>query len=170
MNNKLTIVPIFQDEAFAFIEQYHRHHKKPVGSIFRVAIQDEEKIVGVAVVGRPVSRMLQDGFTLEVTRLCTDGTKNACSALYAACWRVAKELGYRRLITYILNTEPGISLNAAGWKLIGERGGGSWDTPSRGRVDKHPIQKKLLFEKTITGRPDTATLSSVPDAWKREND
>lgn len=146
MENKLRIVPIFQAEAFSFIDQFHRHHKKPVGSVFQVAACLGEKIVGVAVCGRPVSRRLQDGFTLEVTRLCTDGTKNACSALYSACWRACKELGYRKLITYILNTEPGTSLKASGWTLIGERGGGSWNVPSRPRVDKHPLQTKLLFE------------------------
>jgi len=142
----LTIVPIFQDEAFAFIEQFHRHHRKPVGSVFQLAVTDGDKIVGVAIVGRPNGRFQQDGFTLEVTRLCTDGTTNACSKLYSACWRVSKELGYRKLITYILNSEPGTSLKASGWKLIGERGGGSWSVKSRPRVDKHPLQKKLLFE------------------------
>lgn len=148
---KLQIVPIFQDEAFAFIEQHHRHHKKPVGSVFQIAVSLNDKIVGVAVVGRPVSRRLQDGFTAEVTRLCTDGTPNVCSKLYSACWRASKELGYRKLITYILSSEPGTSLTAAGWRLIGERGGGSWSVPSRPRVDKHPLQKKLLFE--ITTHP-----------------
>jgi len=149
MSERLTIVPIFQDEAFAFIERHHRHHRKPIGSIFQVAVAIEDIIVGVAVVGRPVSRRLQDGFTAEVTRLCTDGAPNACSALYGACWRIARELGYRRLITYILNTEPGTSLKAAGWKLLGERGGLSWNVPSRPRVDKAPRQKKLLFERTL---------------------
>jgi hypothetical protein len=146
--NKLHIVPIFQDEANEFVRRYHRHHGKVVGSVFQIAIQDDEKIIGVAMVGRPVGRYLQDGYTLEVNRLCTDGTKNACSMLYAACWRAARSLGYRKLITYILNTEPGTSLKAAGWKLIGERGGGSWNVPSRKRVDKSPQQKKLLFEIT----------------------
>lgn len=146
---KLEIVPIFQDEAFAFISQNHRHHKKPVGSVFQVALSDGEKIVGVAIVGRPNGRMQQDGFTLEVTRLCTDGTPNACSMLYSSCWRVSKNMGYRKLITYILNTEPGTSLKASGWQLIGERGGGSWSVKSRPRVDKHPLQKKLLFEKVL---------------------
>lgn len=145
----MIIVPIFQDEAFLFIEKFHRHHRKPVGSVFQIGLSDGEKIIGVAVVGRPTSRMLQDGFTVEVTRLCTDGTKNACSMLYAACWRTGKAMGYRKLITYILNTEPGISLKAAGWSLVGERGGGSWNKPSRPRVDKHPLQKKLLFEKVL---------------------
>lgn len=143
---KLTVIPIFQDEAFMFIQQHHRHHRKPVGSIFQIAVSDGLKIVGVAVVGRPVSRMLQDGFTAEVTRLCTDGTKNACSMLYADCWRISKNMGYRKLITYILNSEPGTSLKASGWKCIGKRGGGTWNTSSRPRIDKHPLQKKLLFE------------------------
>lgn len=143
----LRIVPIFQGEAFLFITRYHRHHRKPVGSIFQIAVMDETKIVGVAVVGRPSARASQDGFTAEVTRLCTDGTPNACSMLYSACWRAARELGYMRLITYILSTEPGTSLHASGWKLIGERGGGSWSVPSRPRIDTHPLQRKLLFEK-----------------------
>ena len=143
----IEIVPIFQDEAFAFIEQNHRHHKKPVGSLFQIACSDGKKIVGVAVVGRPVARHLQDGFTCEVTRLCTDGTKNAASMLYAACWRAARAMGYRKLITYILDTEPGTTLRAAGWKEIGKRGGGSWNVPSRPRVDKHPTQKKIMFSR-----------------------
>lgn len=156
----LTIVPIFQKAAFAFIKKHHRHHKMPVGSVFQVgcgyaydacSIKTKKEIVvyeyvGVAVVGRPNGRFQQDSATLEVTRLCTDGTPNACSMLYAASWRVAKNLGYRKLITYILNTEPGTSLKASGWTLIGERGGGSWSVPSRPRVDKHPTQPKLLFE------------------------
>lgn len=143
---KLQIVPIFRDEAFAFIEKHHRHHGKPVGGLFQIAVSNGTEIVGVAMIGRPVARALQDGFTAEVNRLCTDGTPNTCSMLYAASWRAARALGYRRLITYILNTEPGTSLRAAGWKLVGECGGGSWSVKSRPRVDKHPLQKKLLFE------------------------
>ena len=143
---KLIIIPIFQDEAFAFITQNHRHHKKPVGSIFQIAVSDGENVLGVTVIGRPTARHLQDGFTVEVTRLCTKGGKNVCSMLYSGCWRAAKELGYRKLITYILDTENGISLKASGWKLIGKRGGGSWSVKSRPRVDKHPLQTKLLYE------------------------
>ena len=106
------------------------------------------KIVGCAIVGRPVARMLDDRATLEVTRLCSDGSGNACSMLYSACWHIAKEMGYKRMITYILNTEPGSSLKGAGWLLVGERGGGSWDVPSRRRNDKHPLQRKFLFQVT----------------------
>lgn len=144
----LRIVPIFQKEANDFVSLYHRHHKPVVGSITQIAVADEFQVVGVCIIGRPVSRFLQDGFTAEVTRLCTDGTKNACSMLYGAAWRVIKNLGYKRLLTYILNTESGVSLTASGYKLIGERGGGSWNVPSRPRIDKHPLQKKILFERT----------------------
>lgn len=145
----LILTPIFQKQAFEFITKLHRHHKKPVGSVFQLAASSGNKIVGVSIVGRPVSRMLQDGFTLEVNRLCTDGTPNVCSFLYSASWRVAKEMGYMRLVTYILIDEPGTSLKAAGWTLVGERGGGSWNVPSRPRFDDHPLQKKFLYEKTL---------------------
>jgi hypothetical protein len=144
---KISLTPIFQREAFEFVSTFHRHHKKPVGSVFQIGLTCENEIVGVVIVGRPVSRHLQDGMTLEVTRLCVkDGIKNGCSMLYSAAWRVTKNLGYQKLITYILNTESGISLNASGWKLIGERGGGSWNCKSRPRIDKHPTQTKLLFQ------------------------
>ena len=142
----LEIVPIDFSEASAFIERFHRHHKAPVGHKFSLGLSDGEKIVGVATIGRPVARMLDDGWTLEVNRLCTDGTPNACSKLYAAAWRVSKNMGYRKLITYILDTESGVSLSAAGWKCIGKRGGGSWSVPSRPRVDKHPTQGKLMYQ------------------------
>ena len=144
--DKLIIVPIKQDEAKAFINQNHRHNKAPVGSIFQLAVAKNNKIVGVAMVGRPIARHLDNGWTLEVNRLCTDGTQNACSMLYSASWRVAKNLGYRKLITYILSEENGSSLKASNWKCLGESGGGSWSRELRPRVDKHSIQKKIKFE------------------------
>lgn len=147
----LEIVPITQKEANAFVAKYHRHHRPVVGSIFQIAVSKDDKIVGVAIVGRPVARRLDNSWTLEINRLCTNGEKNACSILYAASWRVAKALGYKRLITYILNTESGISIKAAGWKCLGEAGGGSWNVKSRPRIDLHPTQKKILFE--ITNNP-----------------
>lgn len=126
---------------------HHRHHGPVVGHKFSIAAADETCTVrGVAIVGRPVSRVQDDGWTLEVNRLCTDGTRNACSFLYAAAWSATKALGYRRLITYTLAEENGASLRGAGWKLIGERRSGSWNCPSRPRVDKHPKQNKLLWE------------------------
>jgi hypothetical protein len=98
------------------------------------------------IVGRPVARGLQDGWTLEVVRLATDGTPGACSALYSAAWRAARAQGYRRLVTYILAEESGISLRAAGWKEVAAVRGRSWHCPSRPRVDKTPLQDKIRYE------------------------
>lgn len=144
----MRLVPLDLAEANTFVAEHHRHHKPVVGHKFSLGAVLAEKIVGVVIVGRPVARMRDDGATLEVTRLCTDGTKNACSFLYGAAARAAFALGYTRIGTYILDTEPGASLRGAGWKLIGQRGGGSWNVPSRPRVDKHPTQGKLLYEAT----------------------
>ena len=111
-----------------------------------MAVSEGEAVRGVAIIGRPVARMLQDGWTAEVTRLCTLGDKNACSMLYAASWRAARALGYRRLITYTLQREGGASLRASGWKLVGAAGGGTWDRKNRPRVDTHPLEQKQLWE------------------------
>lgn len=144
---RLFIVPISLPEANEFVKRHHRHHKPVTGHKFSIAVADEQgQVRGVAIVGRPVARALDDGWTLEVTRCCTDGCPNACSALYAAAWRVAKAMGYRKIGTYILSTEPGTSLKAAGWRCIGKAGGGSWNCPSRHRVDMHPTQAKLRWE------------------------
>lgn len=148
MSGRLTIVRIGLDEANAFVSQLHRHHKPVVGHLFSIGAAQDGKIVGVVIIGRPVARMRDDGATAEVTRLCTDGTKNACSFLYGAAARASFALGFRRIGTYILASEPGTSLMAAGWRLLGERGGGSWSRGDRPRVDKHPTQPKLLFETT----------------------
>lgn len=144
----LTAVPLSRAETDAFIARVHRHHKPPVGDLFRIGAAQDGEIVGVVVVGRPVARALQDGWTCEVTRLATDGTRNACSFLYGAAARAAFAMGYRKIGTYILASEPGTSLKGAGWRLVGEVKGRSWDTPSRPRVDKHPTQDKLRFEAT----------------------
>jgi hypothetical protein len=145
---RLQHVRLSLNEANAFVQRHHRHHKPVVGHIFSLGCVKEGKIVGVAIVGRPVSRMRDDGLTAEVTRLCTDGTRNACSFLYGASARAAFALGFKRIGTYILADERGRSLIASGWRLIGEAGGGSWSVPSRPRVDKHPTEDKVLFETT----------------------
>jgi len=145
----LSLQPITYAEAAAFINEHHRHHLPPVGWKFGVAVNDGRNVVGVITVGRPVARMLDDAWTLEVTRCCTDGTKNAASMLYGAAWRAAKALGYRRLITYTLTEEPGTSLRAAGWTALYETSGGSWDRPSRPRVDTAPIGQKTLWEAPV---------------------
>lgn len=146
--NKLVAVPIDLKEANAFVKSHHRHHKPVVGHKFSIGASINEKIVAVVIVGRPISRHRDDGWTLEVTRLCSDGTRNACSFLYGTAARAAFALGYRKIGTYILAQENGSSVRAANWKLIGERGGGSWKRSGRPRIDKHPLQKKLLFEMT----------------------
>lgn len=144
----LALQPISFREACDFITQHHRHHRPPQGHLFSVAVNSGTDVCGVAIVGRPVARMLQNGYTAEVTRCCTDGTKNAASMLYAAAWRAARALGYQRLITYTLLEEHGTSIRAAGWREIGAAGGGSWNSPSRPRVDKHPTGQKTLWEVT----------------------
>lgn len=144
----LQIVPCDLDEANAFVELVHRHHPAVVGHKFSLACVEGERVCGVAVVGRPVARMLDDGLTLEVTRCATDGTRNACSALYGAARRATFALGYKRLVTYTLASEGGGSLRGAGWKLIGEAGGGSWSRARRPRIDKAPTEGKLRWEAT----------------------
>lgn len=153
MRGKLSVERIGLDEANAFVRRHHRHHRRVIGHLFSLGAALNGEIVGVAIVGRPVARGRDDGVTAEVTRLCTDGTRNACSFLYGACARAAFALGFKRIGTYILASEPGTSLSAAGWRQIAEVRGRSWNTPSRPRVDKHPTQDKLLFESSLPEGP-----------------
>jgi hypothetical protein len=140
------VVRLQLNEANAFVAQHHRHHRPVIGHLFSIGAAKDGRVVGVAIVGRPVARMRDDGETAEVTRLCTDGTRNACSFLYGASARAAFALGFKRIGTYILASEPGTSLTGAGWRMVGETGGGSWSRGDRPRVDKHPTEPKLLFE------------------------
>lgn len=142
----MEIVPISLEEANAFVSEHHRHHDPVIGHKFSVGLASYGRIRGVAIVGRPVSRMSDDGWTLEVSRCCTDGIKNGCSMLYRAAWKAALAMGYRRLITYTMKQEGGTSLRAAGFYLIGEAGGGLWSRKDRPRVDTHPLQAKLLWQ------------------------
>lgn len=144
----LRITPINLDEANAFVSIHHRHHKAVPGAKFCIAASEGERVAGVAIVGRPVARHSDNGSTLEVNRCCTDGTRNACSMLYGAAWKAAKALGYLRLVTYTLPVEGGASLRGAGWRLLGERGGGNWNVPSRPRIDTAEMLQgqKLLWE------------------------
>ena len=144
---KLCPVPITLEEANEFVAQHHRHHKPVVGHKFSIGAAAGDKVVGVVIVGRPVARLRDDGLTLEVTRLCTDGTRNACSFLYGAASRAAFALGFTRIGTYIRQDESGVSLNAAGWRVVGQTNGRSWSCPSRPRVDKTEIIGRSLFEK-----------------------
>ncbi len=145
----LELQPITFGEACEFVRLWHRHHLPAQGHKFSIAVNDGTEVVGVVTVGRPVARRLDNGWTLEVTRCCVkEGTPNAASMLYAAAWRATRALGYKRLITYVLASETGTSIKAAGWKVVGEAGGGSWNVPSRPRVDKAPTGRKTLWEMT----------------------
>jgi hypothetical protein len=140
------VIPVSLADANAFVDRLHRHHKKVQGHKFSLGAEREGLLVGVAIVGRPVSRIRDDGRTLEVTRLCTDGTRNACSFLYAAARRAASALGYKRIGTYLLSSEDGASVKAAGWQWVSHTTGRSWSCPSRPREDKHPTVDKELYE------------------------
>ena len=146
MTPKLCVVPMSLTDANAFVGEVHRHHPPTVGGKFALAAAVGETVVGVAIVGRPVARHLDDGWTVEVNRVATDGQDNACSMLYAAAWRAAKALGYRRMVTYTLASESGASLRGAGWKVVGEVKGQTWHREDRPRVDKHPMQNKIRWE------------------------
>lgn len=147
----LSIIPISLKEANLIVSLWHRHHgPKANGYRFAIGVAREGIVCGVAIVGNPVAIGLSDGWTLEVNRTCTDGTKNANSMLYGAAWRTARALGFHRLITYILPEEGGASLRAVGWTCAGEAGGDSWNRPNCGRprIDKIPLEPKLRWEIT----------------------
>ena len=145
----LTLTPVALATANAFVNAHHRHHKATAGHKFTIGCAKDGELVGVAIVGRPVSRYLDDGWTLEVNRLCTTGEKNACSILYAASARAAKAMGYRKIITYTLDSESGSSLRAAGWSCAGLAGGKCWTGSRKPASALYPAQMKLRYEKLL---------------------
>lgn len=160
----MKFVPVSLKMANEFVEALHRHHRKTSGHKFSIGCEVNDKLVGVCIVGRPLSRYLDDGWTLEVLRLCTDGTKNACSFLYYRAARIAREMGYTKIITYILQEEDGTSLKASGWECETDNaGGGEWNCPARPRVmveqqmslfpqmEKYPTGKKKRYCKVLSG-------------------
>lgn len=142
-------VPLELKMANEYVAMLHRHHDPVHRDKFRVGASKDGKLVGVIQVGRPVSRMLDDGKTVEVVRLCTDGTKDVCSFLYSRAARIAKEMGYEKIITYILCTETGASLRACGWVEDGTTSGGSWSRPSRKRNTTAPTIPKKRYVKYL---------------------
>ena len=155
----LEIRPCDYKTAAQFVGENHRHNRPPTGQKFSIACFDGDRLCGVCMVGRPVARLLDDGQTLEVLRNCTDGTRNACTMLYGAALRAAKALGYKRCITYTLQSEPGTSLKASNWRRVGDAGGGTWSSPSRprevvqvtllGEEVKYSTEPKVRWEKTL---------------------
>ncbi len=133
-------------DANAYVTEHHRHHKAVRGHRFSLACYENGRLCGVAIVGRPRSRRIDQRMTVEVLRLCTDGTRNVCSKLYGACRRATRALGYDRLITYILDGEKGKSLLASGFSYCYTNKGGSWNQPGRPRTDKAPVCPKHLYE------------------------
>ena len=153
----LKVVPITLRAANAYVAEHHRHNLPTNGHKFSVAVEDDGRLCGVAICGQPVARKLDDGKTIEIRRVCTDGTRNACSILYGAAAKAARAMGYKRVVTYTLISEPGTSLKAAGFINAGLAGGVSWNMPSRprsetiqtenGEVRKYPNEKKYRWEK-----------------------
>lgn len=134
----LHLVPVSFADACAFVDAHHRHHSAPVGHKFSIGVAVDSTLVGVAIVGRPTSRVIQaQGGVLEVIRTATDGTPNSNSMLYAAAWRAAKAMGYTRLITYTQEGESGSSLTAASFRVVAERPPREgWNVPSRPRQSR----------------------------------
>lgn len=144
---RLKVIPLTLKQANEYIEVYHRHHKKVQGHRFSIGSIDENKILhGVCVCGRPVARGCDQYFTLEVTRLATDGTPNICSKLYSSAAQIAKIMGFTKIQTYILEEEPGTSLLACGFFKEAETSGGSWDNNgTRKRRRDQPEGKKSRY-------------------------
>ena len=156
----LSIKPISLLNANKFIIKFHRHHYKVQGHKFSISCYDDDKLVGVACCGRPVSRYLDDGLTMEVTRLCTNGVKNTCSKLYSTCARICQEMGYKKIITYISQFESGHSLLCSGWFLEKENvGGENWNSKKRQRtieiidlfgvIKKYPSGRKKRYTRIL---------------------
>jgi hypothetical protein len=151
---------ITQREANDFVIRHHRHHSKVVGSIFQLGLFVGGELQATSIVARPVARRIDFRAVCELTRLCSNGYENACSKLYGSSARIAKEMGFQRIITYILASESGASLKAAGWTIENESaGGGEWSKPSRprelqsvdlfGTVTKYPIEMKVRWGKKL---------------------
>lgn len=151
-----TVIPLTLKQANDFVLKNHRHHKPVQGHRFSLGYEIEGKIVGVVICGRPVSRKTDYQSCLEITRLCTDGTPNACSKLYSAAARVAKEMGFKKIQTFILHSENGISLKASGFDFVSISEGGQWvHTDGKKRRNDQPICKKMKYEKNLIKRTTT---------------
>ena len=147
---RMKVIPITLREANTFVDEHHRHHKATQGCKFALGLLNGETLCGVAICGRPVSRYLDNGLTLEITRLCTDGTPNACSKLYSSCVKVARAMGYEKVVTYILQSENGSSLKASNFVCEGKAGEPIW-TGKRNRDNGGRQEMKQRYVCYITG-------------------
>lgn len=168
---RLTVIPLTLTHAADLVDAIHRHHKRPTGHRFSLGVLREDGTqCGVAIVGRPVARLFDTGWCVEVTRVATDGTPNACSALYGAAWGAASRMGFLRAITYTQDGESGASLRAAGWKPVAElRPRTGWDTPSRRRGDRGTDGvARILWEQSRASAPDLPSLADLRNEIRNE--
>jgi hypothetical protein len=160
---QLRIRPCELRLANEIIGKWHRHHKPVVGHRFSLKVVDEDEgVCGIAVCGRPVARLTCSGTVLEITRLATDGTPNACSMLYGACRKVAKAMGFEKIQTFILETEPGVSLRAAGYQLESVSPGGNWSCTSR--PDRRQDQPMCPKQKWVCNLTDQRIVEQLAEA------
>jgi len=143
----LSVTPVTLREANEFVFNFHRHNKPTQGGKFAIGALYNDVVVGVAIVGRPVSAILDNGYTAEVTRLCVndDAPKNSCSFLYGRCWRIWQQMGGKKIITYTLQSESGSSLKGAGWQIKGEVKPHDRWTKRGGTREWQPIYGQLKF-------------------------
>ena len=160
-STRLHVIPLELAEANRLVAMWHRHHQPSQGHRFSLGVVDNDgHLHGAAIVGRPVARLAgSPRDVLEVVRLVTDGTPNACSILYAAAARAGLAMGYRRIQTYILEEETGTTLRAAGWTNHGTAGGGQWKhTDGKPRRTDQPTGMKSRWAKSLATRPDPAEV------------
>lgn len=155
---RLHIVPVILRAARAYVTAaHHPHRRAPIGAKLAISVHDQRGTLrGVAILGRPLARRLDDGKAIEVTRVATDGCRNACSALYGAARRVARALDYARIYTSTRETEPGTSLRAVGWRAAARSRGGGWSRDSRRKRDRHPLDAKVRWEVTLASTDERA--------------
>lgn len=145
----MEIRPITFKQASEFINKYHRHHNATVGCKFCIGLYHKDSLIGCAVCGRPVSRYYDNGLTCEINRVCViEGYKNGCSMLYGACCRIAKNMGYKKIITYTLKSENGASLRASNFICEGQSGGTHW-TGKRNKAQSIPNEFKKRWVKQL---------------------
>jgi len=145
----LEIKPIHLRPAREYVKEHHRHNIPPVGGKFAISCYENGRLCGVAICGRPTARRLDNGETLEIYRNCTDGTRNACSKLYAACIRTARGMGYKKVITYTLESEGGASLRAANFFFAGQAGGVAWTGTRKRDYYISPEEMKNRWEYAV---------------------
>jgi hypothetical protein len=168
---KLTIIPLPLRDAADAVDRLHRHHNRPQGHKFSLGVlRPDRTLCGVAIIGRPVARCFDTGWQIEVTRVATDGTPNACSALYGAAWRTASAAGYHRAITYTQDGESGSSLRAAGWRQVAVlRPRPGWDMPSRRREDRGTDNiARILWEQSRADAPPLPPLAQLRNEIRNE--